>query len=321
MSDNSEYICDPNNEQFGYFPRRHKDIDDLVVKANKQYWPASEVILTTDRDEFLKLDKGKQHVVMFIQMFFSQSDGLVQKNISSNFLNEITLREAQDFMHTQNHVEMIHNQTYGNIIEHLFSNDSKTKNKIQNAIENFKEIKDISMWYDKYMDSSIPFNHRLFAQIFSEGLMFQGCFAILYWIRQYNGDILRGLTKANELISKDENLHAEFFTLMYNKLSNRLSSEDAHDIVKEAVGYSVNFINNAINAPLVGINAADMEIFLKFTADYWLSNVGYTKIWNHQNPFNWMVLMALQVKTNFHEGTPAEYADGSDEEDGLDHDF
>jgi ribonucleotide reductase beta subunit family protein with ferritin-like domain len=318
---NIPYLCDPANEQPGFYPRRHKNLDSLVEAAEAQYWPASEVILDRDRADFKKLTPDEQHVIMFVQMFFSQSDGLVQKCLGENFLNTIKVREALDFLIIQNHSELVHNKTYGNIIEHLFADNPVLKEKIQNAIENFPEIKQISKWYAKWLGEENTFGEKIFAQVFSEGLLFQGCFAILYWVRQYKGNILPGLTKSNELISKDETLHATFFSELYKMVEDKLTNEKAHEIVEEAVEYATIFINNAVRAPVIGLNAKDMNQFIKFTADSWLIKCNHPPKWKVDNPFGWMIMMACQPKTNMHEGKPTEYNDMPDNTDGIADDF
>jgi ribonucleotide reductase beta subunit family protein with ferritin-like domain len=308
-----EYILDPANEQPGFFPRKHAKLDELCEKHNAQYWPASEIRFENDADDFKnKLNKDEQHIVMYVQMFFSQSDGLIQKNISVNFLEKIKIREALDFLHTQNHSEMVHNKTYGIIIQHLFANDLALCDKITHAIKNFPQIKQISLWYDKWCGSTAPFAEILFAQVPSEGLLFQGCFAILYWLRQYKGTVLTGLTKANELISKDENLHATFFAELYTMLENKLTDTRAHEIMDEAVSYAADFINNAIRVSVIGLSAESMNEYLRFVADYWLVQTGHPKKYNAKNPYKWMVLMAVAPKTNFHEKMPTAYADLDD---------
>jgi ribonucleotide reductase beta subunit family protein with ferritin-like domain len=308
-----EYICDPRNEQPGFFPRRHLELHELYKKHTAQYWPSTEVRFENDRIDFReKLTDDERHVIMYVQMFFSQSDGLIQKNLSVNFLNTFTLREAIDFLSVQNHAETVHNETYGLIIQELFSDQIELCDKITHAIANFPQIKKMSLWYGKWCGSTNPFAEVLFAQVPSEGLLFQGCFAILYWVRHYKGAILAGITKANELISKDENLHATFFATMYRMLGKRLTDERAHEIMDEAYTYASDFINNAIRASVIGLNADTMNTYLMYVADYWLTECGHPKKYNVKNPYPWMIMMAAPPKTNFHEKVVSAYGDTPD---------
>lgn len=312
-----EYICDPKNEQFGFYPRRHKKLDQLNDKANANYWPATEVQFKSDFNDFKQMTPDEQRVIMKVQMFFSQADGIIQKTLSVNFLNIITIRESIDFMATQNHVEMIHNQTYGNIIKILFADDDVLQNKILHALENYPEIKKISSWYDKWMSDDNTLAEKLFAQILSEGLFFQGAFVIIFWIRQYKPGKLPGVTKANKLISIDEELHASHFTELYNMLKKKLTNDEAHAIIGDAVSYTIDFTNNALESPIIGINANDMAQYIRYVADSWLDRTGHPKKYNAKNPFGWLIMMACEEKTNFHECKPTAYNDSHDNSAGI----
>jgi ribonucleoside-diphosphate reductase subunit M2 len=50
-----------------------------------------------------------------------------------------------------------------------------------------------------------------------------------------------------------------------------------------------------------------MEKYIEFVADRLLIQLGYEKLYNSVNPFDWMELISLQGKTNFFEKRVAEY--------------
>lgn len=307
-----EYICDPKNEQHGYYPRKHPILDKMCNDANAAFWPASEVRFVDDYNDFKTLTEDEQRVVMKVQMFFSQGDGLIMKTVNTNFANVITIREALDFIAIQNHVEQVHNQTYGNVINVLCEGNDELRDRIRNAIDNFPEIRKISGWYNKWITIDCSFAHKLFAQILSEGLFFQGAFVIIFWIRQYKPGKLKGVTNANRLISIDEKLHSEFYTELYNMLFEKLPVETAYEIIDEAVGYSIEFTNVALEAPIIGLNANSMSDYIKSVADSWLVQCGYPPKYNVQNPYGWLVMMACEEKSNMHDAHPKAYNDRPD---------
>lgn len=51
-----------------------------------------------------------------------------------------------------------------------------------------------------------------------------------------------GLTFSNELISRDEGLHADFACLLYGMLQHRLPEEAVHEIIQGAVEVERQFI-------------------------------------------------------------------------------
>merc|ERR1712187_815992 len=116
-----------------------------------------------------------------------------------------------------------------------------------------------------------------------------------------------GLTFSNELISRDEGLHAEFACLLYGMLQNPLPDDVAHSIVRGAVDIERQFICEALSCDLIGMNSELMTRYIEFVADRLLTALGHPKIFGASNPFDWMELISLQGKTNFFEKRVGEY--------------
>ena len=55
------------------------------------------------------------------------------------------------------------------------------------------------------------------------------------------------------------------------------------------------------------MNATLMSTYIEFCADRLLDALGYAKIYNAKNPFEWMEMISLQGKTNFFEKRVGEY--------------
>ena len=71
-----------------------------------------------------------------------------------------------------------------------------------------------------------------------------------------------------------------------------------------------------------------MKQYIEFVADRLCLQLGYEKIYNAQNPFDFMEMISLEQKTNFFESRVSDYAfaDKSQKEDafssdGFDVDF
>jgi ribonucleoside-diphosphate reductase subunit M2 len=117
-----------------------------------------------------------------------------------------------------------------------------------------------------------------------------------------------GLTFSNELISRDEALHCEFAILLYSKLLKKLDKSRIHDIIKEAVEIETEFICQALPCRLIGMNSELMTQYIQFVADRLCVQLGYKKIYNVGNPFDWMELISLESKTSFFERRVSDYA-------------
>ena len=55
------------------------------------------------------------------------------------------------------------------------------------------------------------------------------------------------------------------------------------------------------------MNAEMMKEYIQFVADRLMLELGYSEIYNANNPFDWMELISLQGKTNFFEKRVSEY--------------
>ena len=117
-----------------------------------------------------------------------------------------------------------------------------------------------------------------------------------------------GLTFSNELISRDEALHTEFAILLYKKLLKKVSKAKVHEIIKEAVAIETEFICDALPCRLIGMNAELMTQYIQFVADRLAVQLGYDKIYNVNNCFDWMQMISIEQKTNFFESRVSDYA-------------
>ena len=88
-----------------------------------------------------------------------------------------------------------------------------------------------------------------------------------------------------------------------------VSHVSAHfDIIKEAVEIEKEFITESLPCRLIGMNATLMKQYIEFIADRLSCQLGYDKIYNSSNPFDFMELISVESKTNFFEKRVSEYA-------------
>ena len=90
-------------------------------------------------------------------------------------------------------------------------------------------------------------------------------------------------------------------------LENKLSDDEIHSIVDEAVNMEIEFVTSALPCGLIGMNAENMTEYVKYCADRLIVALGAPKLYNATQPFEWMTLISLQGKTNFFERRVSEY--------------
>jgi ribonucleotide reductase beta subunit family protein with ferritin-like domain len=117
-----------------------------------------------------------------------------------------------------------------------------------------------------------------------------------------------GLTLSNEFIARDEGLHTDFACALYGKLVNRLTKQKAHKILREAVKIEKQFITKSLPCELIGMNAKLMTQYIRFVADRLAVQLGISKIYNVQNPFDFMEMISMEGKGNFFERKVSDYS-------------
>jgi len=302
----TEPLLAPDDNRFVMFPIKYQDIWEMYKKQVDCFWRAEEIDLTKDLTHWNTLNDDERHFISMILAFFAASDGIVLENLASRFMNDVQVSEARAFYGFQIAMENIHSESYSLLIE-TYIKDELKKGTLFNAITNYPCIKKKSDWAQKWIhDNRSSFATRLVAFACVEGIFFSGAFCSIFWLKKRG--LMPGLTFSNELISRDEALHCEFAILLYSKLVRKLDKARIHEIIKEAVDIETEFICDALPCRLIGMNSEMMTQYIEFVADRLAVQLGYKKIYNVANPFDFMELISLESKTNFFERRVGEYA-------------
>jgi len=302
----NEPLLTPNDKRFVLFPIEDDNIWEMYKKQVDCFWRAEEIDLSKDYSDWETLNPDEKHFVSMILAFFAASDGIVLENLGLRFMTEVQLAEARAFYGFQIAMENIHSQTYSLLIDTYIKNQEE-KMRLFNAIEHFPCIKKKSDWAQKWIgDNRSSFATRLVAFACVEGIFFSGAFCSIFWLKKRG--LMPGLTFSNQLISRDEALHTEFAVLLYNKLLKKMSKVRIYEIIREAVEIETEFICEALPCRLIGMNAQLMTQYIQFVADRLSVQLGYDKIFNVGNPFDFMELISIEGKTNFFESRVAEYS-------------
>ncbi|KAL3813896.1 hypothetical protein ACJIZ3_015164 [Penstemon smallii] len=303
-----EPLLAPNPDRFCMFPIQYPQIWEMYKKAEASFWTAEEVDLSQDLRQWESLSSDEQHFIKHVLAFFAASDGIVLENLAGRFMKEVQVSEARAFYGFQIAIENIHSEMYSLLIE-TYIKDSSEKNMLFHAIDTIPCIQKKAEWALRWIDGSESFAERIIAFACVEGIFFSGSFCSIFWLKKRG--LMPGLTFSNELISRDEGLHRDFACLLYGLLKMKLSEEKVKALVSEAVEIEREFVCDALPCALVGMNCELMSEYIEFVADNLLVALGYGKLYNVHNPFDWMELISLQGKTNFFEKRVGEYQKAS----------
>ena len=290
------------------FPIQKPDLFALYNAAVQSFWTVNEVDL--EKDELDKLSEVERSIVSKILSFFAASDIIVCENIMQSLYRDCVYAEAKQFYSIQMGMESVHTHMYSLLIERYYG-CGETAKTLFDGIETNEHIRNKAEFCMKYMLPDMPMSQRLVAYAAVEGIFFCSSFATIYYFKKRG--VLPGLTFSNELIARDESLHAQFSCMLYkqqvhDKILTALTQEIVVQIIEDACDHETRFVSDVLKDPVLGFNCEEMTQYVKYMGDYLLVMLGFGKFYNVPNPFDWMDLQALQSKANFFETRVSEYS-------------
>ena len=245
----------------------------------------------------------KSFFISRVLAFFAASDGIVNKNLAENFINDVQFLEAKFFYGFQIAMENIHSEMYSLLID-TYIPGPKQKD-LFNSIESIPTIRQKADWSLRWIEEG-SFAERLIAFAAVEGIFFSGSFCSIFWLKDRG--LMPGLAQSNELIARDEGLHRDFACHLYqNHLVNKLPKERVIEIIVDAVNIEQEFVTSSLPVELIGMNSKKMRQYIEFVADSLLVELGVGKHYNVDNPFDFMEKISIEGKTNFFERGVSEY--------------
>ena len=306
------------------FPIKHREIWDKYKLHVQAFWTPEEVSLQDDLRDLQTLNEGEKHFIKQVLAFFANSEAMINENLASRFYKEILIPEARCFISMQMLNESIHAEMYALQIEAYVKN-TEEKDLLFSAIKNVECINKKAQWVSKWLNGKQNLLTRLIGFGLVEGLFFAGSFCAIYYFRKRG--LLPGLALSNDWIARDEGMHFSFSALMYKTLrdkfiNGRLSDSDVinkdiitniikqsefEEIVREAVEFEKEFVSSALPVDLIGMNKELMCQYIEAVADRIADLFEFERVFNTENPFDFMRALDVQNVTNFFEKRVSEY--------------
>ncbi len=306
------------------FPIQYQEIWDRYKIHIQAFWTPEEISFQDDLRDLQKLSNGEKHFIQHILAFFANSEAMINENLATRFYKEILIPEARCFISMQMLNESIHAETYALQIE-TYVDDQDKKDKLFRAIENIPCINKKAEWVGKWLSGEQNLLIRLIGFGLVEGLFFAGSFCAIYYFRKRG--LLPGLSLSNDWIARDEGMHFSFSALMFktlkakynngtlddtvlldpNLITGDVSQQQFEKIVKEAVIFEKEFVRDALPVGLIGMNADLMCEYIEAVADRIADLFGFERVFNTENPFDFMRALDVQNVTNFFEKRVTEY--------------
>ena len=304
-TERTEPLQSDETNRYSVFPIKHLDVWNAYKKQMACFWTAEELDFTQDLKDWERLTPNEQYFIKNVLGFFAGSDGIVMENLMSRFTQDVAWLEARLAYGFQSFMEGIHAETYSLMID-TFIKDEEDKTNLFQAITTIPCVAKKAAWALKWIgDRKSSFATRLIAFACVEGIFFSGSFCAIFWLKQRG--LMPGLTTSNEFIARDEGLHTDFACLLYKHIVHRVRKSRIAEIVSEAVAIEKEFICDSLPCKLLGMNQEMMSQYIEYVADRLVVQLGYNKIFNASNPFDFMERISLEGKDNFFEKRVSNY--------------
>ena len=308
---NEPLLQEARHKKYTLFPIARAD--QALFKAYKHhlalFWTVDEIDFSKDKQDFQTLPSDVQTWIKHILAFFSSSDLLIIDNLMSNVICNITNTVCQLFYSVQLNIESIHSECYSLLIQNIIEDETE-QSRLFNAIEQMPVIKRKADFCLSKMSDQVPFSTRLFVFGLFEGVAFCSSFAGIFAIMHAYPGKMPALVTSNRFISRDESLHADFAGLLYRShIKNKLSDEEAHNIVRELLKIERTFCEASVPSSLISVKPSSMVAYVEYCADMVLKSFGHPPLYNHKElPLKFMHLISLNSKSNFFEQRETSYS-------------
>ena len=293
-------------DRYTLFPIKSDEskLYQLYKQSVASFWTPEEIDFSKDESDWDSLTENEKHFIKNVLAFFAGSDGIVQENLATRFQRDTPSPVARLFYSFQNAIEGIHSETYSLLID-KYVKDKDEQLRLFRALDTIPCIQKKGKWALEWIESSESFANRLVGVACVEGIFFSGAFCAIYWLKKRG--LLPGLTFSNELISRDEGLHTVFAVEMYHR-ETPITADQIQAIIRSAVEIECEFICDSLPCSLIGMNSKLMMQYIRFVADRLAVQLGAPKLYNTQNPFDFMEMISMEGKGNFFERKVSDYS-------------
>ncbi|MCK9472981.1 ribonucleotide-diphosphate reductase subunit beta [Sulfurimonas sp.] len=283
-------------------------------------WFPKEVDMTRDVSDYKQITDVEKAAYdkALAQLIFM--DSLQTNNIMDNINPYVTSPEINLILVRQAYEEALHSQSYAVMVDSISANSKEIYDLWRRDMMLKSKNDAIAAVYEEL--SKNPTEHNFvkacFANQILEGIYFYSGFAYIYTLAR-SGKML-GSAQMIRFIQRDEVTHLVLFQNLINSLrkerpdlfTQQLRNEVV-EMFKEAVRLESNWGKYITGGQVLGLTDAIIEQYIQYLADDRLYSVGFDKLYNVANPIKWVDDFSKfnDQKTNFFEGTVANYSKGS----------
>lgn len=306
------------------FPIQNKESYKWYELQLSNLWTIGEIDMTDDKNDWDTLEDDVKKCLTTVLTYFVMGDNIVIENLGKYLVNAITELHGDDedglAYGVQTMIEGVHRVMYETLFKTYLSVDERKK--IMKELQSKGIVKKMLDWSVNYIqlpdgqsdkvEDSQQLSKNLIAFIITEGIFFQGPFAILFWFKSMFKSKLNGLTQSNKTIARDETVHTKFSIYQHNRLKkkNKLPTKQIHQMFQSGVELATEFASVCFRGgKFIGINKKLMGLHIRYMTNIYLKELGLPILYPkcRKCPFEFMKDYCVTVKTNFFEKRVMEY--------------
>ncbi len=283
-------------------------------------WFPKEVDMTRDALDYKTLTETEKQAYdkALAQLIFM--DSLQTNNLIDNVNPYVTAPEINLILVRQSFEEALHSQSYAVMVDSISQNSAEIYDLWRKDMKLKHKNDAIAAVFTNLTDdpSETNFLKACFANQILEGIYFYSGFAYLYTLAR-SGKML-GSAQMIRFIQRDEVTHLTLFQNIINTLRRERADlftdqlkDEVYRMFEEAVELEVKWGQYITQGQILGLTDGILEQYIKYLADERLNAVGLERLYNVEHPIKWVDDFAKfnDQKTNFFEGTVANYSKGS----------
>ncbi|PLY10986.1 MAG: ribonucleotide-diphosphate reductase subunit beta [Sulfurimonas sp.] len=283
-------------------------------------WFPKEVDMTRDVSDYKQITDMEKDAYdkALSQLIFM--DSLQTNNIMDNINPYVTSPEINLILVRQAYEEALHSQSYAVMVDSISAKSDEIYDLWRKDMMLKTKNDAIAGVYEELSKnpSDQNFVKACFANQILEGIYFYSGFTYIYTLAR-SGKML-GSAQMILFIQRDEVTHLVLFQNLINSLKKErhelFTQELKNEVIemfKQAVALEVAWGKYITGGQILGLTDDIIEQYIKYLADDRLASVGFAKLYNVANPIKWVDDFSKfnDQKTNFFEGTVANYSKGS----------
>lgn len=236
----------------------NKAISDLKEKQRAFSWYPTEISLTQDKSDMLKVNKSTVDLMTLTIHWQHLIDSVAGRSIGAMLLPHVTNSEAEAMIAEWCRIEFVHGEAYSHIVKQALPNpDQAIINTYKNLQVQSRSQIIIDTFNDLYtMEHSAPIEYKrkviakvLCAIMVMECISLMSSFAVTFAIAETG--VFQGIGETVRLICRDEQLH----TSMCYELVKAMKTHDGWaEVFEEVKPECEQIIKDSVNGEFVWVD-------------------------------------------------------------------